>query len=474
MDLFAFIHASDPTKVRVVEQERDEDEPRLLETTVGRTVMLLSVAPDRAENTIVEDAAPMQSRRQGKRKSMVVDASGASHPPKKLKEDHETSSGASVGDSSYHSGTNVAKAEVDSLIRSFALITTTVTTTTLTVGPTSVTKEKLVEPSLFGVGSSSTGGSDPITGVFLDLTGNDFLIGDICTVINLDTDIQKTYVPQCSVTNGSRLNDDHIYHEMVDKFAPPKFFTSIHGMDHARLFTEFNVRAARKMSLGVEVRMRAGYNIKDKMRLKSVVNEQAALLKVREKEIENLKAQLSLREAEATKAIRLRAQAYKHETIERSLRDETNALKERNAILEKERDALDRQPNVDQLIVPIHSSSNKVVIGATALSHALDASNSRVRKNRENITDHRSVLHDIFVQLAEPFSTAALTGMEGTSDVLPATAITTALSTTLSLISTVNPIFIDDYDFVNADDQAIAGEDVASFPNVDDAELRIP
>ncbi|GKG40415.1 hypothetical protein Tco_0467192, partial [Tanacetum coccineum] len=38
-----------------------------------------------AANTIVEDAAPMQSRRQGKRESMVVDASRVSHPPKKLK-----------------------------------------------------------------------------------------------------------------------------------------------------------------------------------------------------------------------------------------------------------------------------------------------------------------------------------------------------------------------------------------------------
>nr|GEX15167.1 hypothetical protein [Tanacetum cinerariifolium] len=46
MDLFAFIHASDPTKVRVVEGERDEGEPRLLETTVGRIVPLVPVAPD--------------------------------------------------------------------------------------------------------------------------------------------------------------------------------------------------------------------------------------------------------------------------------------------------------------------------------------------------------------------------------------------------------------------------------------------
>ncbi|GKF31030.1 hypothetical protein Tco_0100828, partial [Tanacetum coccineum] len=54
------------------------------------------------------------------------------------------------------------------------------------------------------------------------------------------------------------------------------------------------------MSLSAEVRMRAEYNVKEKRRLKSVVERKVELLK-----------------------------------------DETNALKERNAILEKEQNALD-------------------------------------------------------------------------------------------------------------------------------------
>nr|GEY18816.1 hypothetical protein [Tanacetum cinerariifolium] len=87
------------------------------------------------------------------------------------------------------------------------------------------------------------------------------------------------------------------------------------------------------------------------------------------------------------------------------------------------------QPNVDQLMVPIHYTKLSLVL---------------------------------------------LLCMEGTSDAVPTTAITTTLSTTLALTSTVNPIFIDDYEFVDTDHQAVVGTDVASFPNVDDAELRIP
>nr|GFC46215.1 hypothetical protein [Tanacetum cinerariifolium] len=52
MDIFAFIHTLDLTKVKVVEWERKDDEPRLLETTIGRTVPLLLVAPDRGESEL--------------------------------------------------------------------------------------------------------------------------------------------------------------------------------------------------------------------------------------------------------------------------------------------------------------------------------------------------------------------------------------------------------------------------------------
>ncbi|GKG15153.1 hypothetical protein Tco_0354753, partial [Tanacetum coccineum] len=58
------------------------------------------VAPDRAESELEEvlrDFLIRVLRRQAKRKSMVVDSGGASHPPKKLREDHGTPGGTSVG-----------------------------------------------------------------------------------------------------------------------------------------------------------------------------------------------------------------------------------------------------------------------------------------------------------------------------------------------------------------------------------------
>nr|GEV47852.1 hypothetical protein [Tanacetum cinerariifolium] len=97
-----------------------------------------------------------------------------------------------------------------------------------------------------------------------------------------------------------------------------------------------------------------------------------------------------------------------------------------------------------------------------------------VRKIKKNIANQRSILRDVFVPLAEPFSSAVLMGAEVTPDVVPATATTMTLSPTLASTSAVDPISIDDYKVVDADDQAVAGENVASFPNMDDAKLHIP
>ncbi|GJV59858.1 hypothetical protein Tco_1465958 [Tanacetum coccineum] len=256
MDIFAFIHTLDPTKVKVVEWERIKDEPPFLETTIGHTVPLLPVAPDHAESelkasvqvfvrlldeggsvsevvdTAVEDVAPVQPKRKRKRKTVVVDAGESSHPPKRLREDHGTLSVASVDGKSMSAVQRLlAEAVRNADVRGEAILTLpfmtsfvsampereggdhtdfvvgpnlrtisapqrysilvmiAVTTVTSTVDPALVVKEKPVKPSLFFVDSSSAGGDDPNTGVFSDLTGSDFLVGGICTVIDPDIDL---------------------------------------------------------------------------------------------------------------------------------------------------------------------------------------------------------------------------------------------------------------------------------------------
>nr|GEZ27363.1 hypothetical protein [Tanacetum cinerariifolium] len=600
MDIFAFIHTSDPTKVKVVERKRKDDEPRLLETTIGRTIPLLQVAPDRGQSiniqlvtettdTIFKDVIPLMPRRQKKMKTTAVEVGGSLHPPRNLKEDQETPSGPPIAgksrfavqsllvgavlnaevrgdpiptfpfvtssvsdtsereggghtdsvtgpnlrtisalqrfvislDSSHHSGANVAEAEADSLVRSFVTVMTSVTTTTPTVDHVVIVKVKNVKPFMFAADSSFAGGADPNAGVFFYLTGSDFIVSGI----------------QCSVTNGSLLGDGRVCREIVDEFAPPMFFGSIRGMKHDQLFTEFNVGDARQMSLSAEVRMCAEYNIRGRMRLESVVKEKNQLLKAKDEEIKNLKAQMLLKEAKAAEAICLRVEASNFKAMEKSLRDEFNSLNKHNIILEKERNALDvkvmdleavvvskereltdsnahltsiksQNDNLADQLEEFQDTQLKVVNDkfdklytdfvettlhleeryanglAAGITHGkegrvltdvaaynpfveidyvsalqqlqdvnfpllaelkyykdasvealmnilhleehlaerlcLNESQPHADQLMENIKSHRSSLHGVFVPLAEPFSTAALTGMEDTSDTAPA------------------------------------------------------
>nr|GEV00588.1 transposase (putative), gypsy type [Tanacetum cinerariifolium] len=486
-------------KVRIGERQRGEDEPKLLETTVGRVVLLLPVAPAcslgeveaSVDKLFDEGCSGEPSHPAGEViPTLPFVTSFVSTTPEPEGGDHTQSL----------AGANLP--EIDSVVRTFVPIMTSVTTTPPTTDLVVISKEKLVGPFVFGANSSSAGGSHPIPDGFFDGTGSDFLIGGIHT-----------------------------------------------------------------MSLSAEVRMRAEYNIREKMRLKSVVTEQTALLKFKEKEIRDLRAQLLGKEAEAVEAIFLYAKASQFEVVEKSLRDEVQTLADRKTILWKKKSELDvkvanlapsvkvgEQEVVDmddvvtyiklqndnladqvQLVIAkclnsteylftlgaaigkavekgmhnglsagiTHSKEgrvlanvasynpfakvdyNQIVVGATALSLSLDVSHARVKKIKENIENHRSALHDVFIPLAEPFSVVALEGTGGTFETMPATADTiTALSTTLTSTSTIILIFVDDYEVAGTDDQGsmnenvvndnATGGDVNPFPNVDDAELNVP
>ncbi|GJZ78694.1 hypothetical protein Tco_0643531 [Tanacetum coccineum] len=112
-------------------------------------------------------------------------------------------------------------------------------------------------------------------------------------------------------------------------------------MDYHHLFTEFNVKTARQACLNAEVRMRTEYCLSERNRLESECEKQADLLKARDDEVENLKAQLLQKETEAAEAARLRAQVSAAEATEKMHADEIDALKQRNVALENEKDSLD-------------------------------------------------------------------------------------------------------------------------------------
>ncbi|GKA45393.1 hypothetical protein Tco_0738189 [Tanacetum coccineum] len=341
---------------------------------------------------------------------MIIDVGEPSHPTKRLKDDHGAPGGPAVGGEAMPSlpfvtsfvstmperedgdhTESLASADLRTIgasQRTSMPIMMSITTTTPTADPAVIAKEKLVDSSVFGADSSSAGGSHPFPGGFSDSTGSDFLIGGIRTTM---------------VVSAVRWLMN----------SPLKFFASIYGIEHDQLFTEFNVGVVQQ-SLSAEVRMRAEYNIKEKRRLKSVVDEHTELLKVREKEIKILKAQL-VKEAEVTEAIRLRAKASKFKVVERSLRDEAQVLKERTTTLEKDKSELEikvadlvasakvREQEVvdlDVLVRGLDTSSAELQEKVTAYESCIDQLEKFQDDKMKEVNDKFDQLYTDFIEMA--------------------------------------------------------------------------
>ncbi|GJZ12981.1 hypothetical protein Tco_0548211 [Tanacetum coccineum] len=126
--------------------------------------------------------------------------------------------------------------------------------------------------------------------------------------------LRQIYVPKWNVANESDLNNP-----------------------------DFNVGAARQTCLGADVRMRTEHILREKKKLEGRCSRHADLLKERDAEIASLMSQLSLKEAEAAEAIRLRDQVATVKAAKATRVNELNGFKERNSALEEEKNALEHK-----------------------------------------------------------------------------------------------------------------------------------
>ncbi|GKC93100.1 hypothetical protein Tco_1158542 [Tanacetum coccineum] len=375
MDLFAFIHVADPTKVKVVERECAEGEVKLLDSTVGHVVPLLPVAPARAESeleasveklfdegsstkygdsvaggghdaqikpvlvmedTAAENVTAERPKRLRKKRPAVTDASGSSHPPKKLRGDNKTSSGVATGGKSPSVLKELLASSVLNVeIGAEAAATLPFITSSISVSP----RREGGDPadSITGLNLCTTGPAERFV-ISLDSTHHS---STNASGAEVDSIIRSAalppvmteavvFVPQWNGLNDSLLDDYDVSWEFVDHLAPPALFSQIRAMDYHHLFTEFDVGTARQACLNAEVRMRTEYCLSERSRLESECKKQADLMKTKDDEIEILKARLLLKEAEATEAVSLCVRVSADEAAEKVHADEMDALKQKN------------------------------------------------------------------------------------------------------------------------------------------------
>ncbi|GKD37209.1 hypothetical protein Tco_1257416, partial [Tanacetum coccineum] len=288
--------------------ERAKGEPKLLEATVGCTVPLLPVAPAHskgdgengdtqlasdAADTTAEDVAHVLPEYLRKRNSAAVSAGEASHLAKRLREDHRALGGATAGGRS----PSILKRLLTGTVLNVEVGVKLVATLPFLTSSVSATPEcededhtdSIVRANLRTIGAPqrlviSLNSSHHSGANVTDVEADSFSRSSVL-VITSATIVTSTVDPASAAKEKT----------LTLLFTPPKFFASVRGMEHDKLFTEFNVGATSQMSLSAE---------------------------------------------KAAKVIRLRDQASRLESVKRSFQDEVSSSKEHNAILEEEKRVL--------------------------------------------------------------------------------------------------------------------------------------
>ncbi|GJU28131.1 hypothetical protein Tco_1166752 [Tanacetum coccineum] len=156
------------------------------------------------------------------------------------------------------------------------------------------------------------------------------------TAILNSEDAKRWYVPRWNITNDSLLDDGFSCRTLVDRVAPPGFFSTLRNMDYDQLFEEFNVGAARQICLGSEVRSRTEHELELKEKLRVKYDARGVLLGEKDAEIARLKSLVKEKETESAEVLRLRDQVSVLAADKSLLSAEVSALK--STVLQKDTD----------------------------------------------------------------------------------------------------------------------------------------
>ncbi|GJW80043.1 hypothetical protein Tco_0144018 [Tanacetum coccineum] len=288
--LLDFIKTADPRKVRTVEVQKKDDQVNLLESTSHCFMSLVTLvaggsssaaAPEvsapakvEPENVVPEDtyvdltkpdmdqavARPDEVAmiQVGKSKRKRLAKQSDALPAKQLRKDHP-----SLATGTVFLFDNARTADVP------------VYTTAATV--TSARENVGITPMSDVVRSSQLETSKGSNDSFYELPA-----------LN-SAEAKRWYVPRWNITNDSLLDDGFSCHTLVDRVAPPGFFSILRSMDYEQLYTEFNVGVARQICLGSEVRSHAEHELELKEKLKGRYDARGRLLEVKDLEILRLK-----------------------------------------------------------------------------------------------------------------------------------------------------------------------------------------
>ncbi|GKB40694.1 gypsy type transposase [Tanacetum coccineum] len=268
----------------------------------------------------VQAAVADKPKKVRKKRKAASGASGSNLPPKKLREDHDPSGDVSASIAGKSLAALQGLLEQSTLaVKVGVTAAATVPFVTSSVTPTPEREggghtdsfsgpnlrikhpvERFIISSESSHHSSTNAVDDEVTSIVKSsMPPPPVMTAAVATTAIVGVTSAPTYVPKWNVINDSALDDPEVCQSMVDQLSPPRLFSQLQGMDYEQSFAEFNVGVASQTCFSAEVRLRHEHNYRERNKFERKCNRQADLLKEKDVEISNLKAQLSLKEAEA-------------------------------------------------------------------------------------------------------------------------------------------------------------------------------
>ncbi|GJW59297.1 hypothetical protein Tco_0106028 [Tanacetum coccineum] len=363
MGLLEYIRTADPRKVQAVEVQKGEEQVTLLDSikhcfvsldapaaahqasgsgsragadlsapSMEGNVVEENVIPEGAfldltdpecDITVVEKDVARKQPEKAKRKKLLKRSDPL--PAKRLRTDHPSLASGTGGKSLANLRQSLPEGSLSLGLSSSAVIPTHVTVSSscdadvpvyTTANIVTSSQGKTIALPTSGVGGSSQPEmSEESTDSFYE------------TAVLSSEDAKRWYIPRWNITNDSLLDDGFSCRTLVDRVAPPGFFSALRNMDYDQLFEEFNVGAARQICLGSEVRSRAEHELELKEKLRGKYDARGVLLREKDAEIARLRSLLEEKKAESAEVPRLRDQVSALAADKSLLSAEVSALK---------------------------------------------------------------------------------------------------------------------------------------------------
>nr|GEU81819.1 hypothetical protein [Tanacetum cinerariifolium] len=157
------------------------------------------------------------------------------------------------------------------------------------------------------------------------------------------TTADNIYVSYWGVTNGARVDNPTICHNLLDHITPPGYWVALRNQSAAGFLDGFNINSTQHTCMVSELRLRYEHEIMTRENFQKKFTDNCVVVQQRDAEIAALKTRLEKAEHEAADVVSLRGHVSKLEARTTIKSEEVNTLNKHNAELLSKVSALESE-----------------------------------------------------------------------------------------------------------------------------------